>query len=343
MDKKIFICAAIILFFAVIGALAYNYLETYTITRNLNPNREARRNNFLAMERWLRKTGLSFRSNESININKLSDVKDKVVILNSWINVWGNTDEIIPWVIKGGCLVLCLDDFNLKKSETFLSGFGVKIIETDYLNKNVITSPVSFSSYLSFEILELESGFNTKNINTIIDDDDIIRLVEIPLGNGMITVLGEPIFMYNHFIEEKENAYLTWRLTGEQIIDNNKSILFIRPYDTNLSKGLFGTIMEKGNLIPLIVSMFILIFIGFWMVIPGFGLVFAYKQRNSRPIKDRFAAEIRFLKKHNALDYYLSEHKHTNESEEDENKTNKYNLHDLINKYRRVFNEKARI
>jgi hypothetical protein len=68
---------------------------------------------------------------------------------------------------------------------------------------------------------------------------------------------------------------------------------------------MFGKIMERGNLVPLGISIFLIIILGFWMVIPVFGLVFEERQKNSRPIRERFAAEISFLKKFKSLDYYL--------------------------------------
>jgi hypothetical protein len=53
------------------------------------------------------------------------------------------------------------------------------------------------------------------------------------------------------------------------------------------------------------VSVLALVCIGFWMVIPGFGVLRHGDERRSRPIRDRFRAEARFLKKYHALDGYL--------------------------------------
>jgi hypothetical protein len=63
--------------------------------------------------------------------------------------------------------------------------------------------------------------------------------------------------------------------------------------------------MDRGNIVPVIVSALLVIILGFWMVIPVFGLVFSEKQKTARPIRERFLAEIRFLRKYNALNHYL--------------------------------------
>jgi hypothetical protein len=101
-------------------------------------------------------------------------------------------------------------------------------------------------------------------------------------------------------------------------------------FEQHVSKAMFGKIMERGNFLPAGVSALLLLITGFWMVIPVFGLVSAEKQTTARPIKDRFAAEVRFLKKHGALTYYLEAY------QSETKKTRKYR--DLINLYRSVQN-----
>ena len=100
--------------------------------------------------------------------------------------------------------------------------------------------------------------------------------------------------------------------------------------------------MERGNLVPVIISSLILIILGFWMVIPVFGLVLPEKQFTARPIKDRFIAEIRFLKKYEALNHYLHVYEREQKCIRNEcgssEKEKIYNYQELINQYRRIFN-----
>jgi hypothetical protein len=134
------------------------------------------------------------------------------------------------------------------------------------------------------------------------DRRGLIRLVQIQTGEGTLTVIGRPVFMYNSRLDRENNASLAWSLTGARI-DENSGLLFIR--DRRVPRGLFGKLAERGNFTPLLVSVLLLIIAGFWMVIPLCGPVYSEKKTVARPLRQRFLAEIRFLKKHNALVSYL--------------------------------------
>jgi hypothetical protein len=339
MDNRLFICAAIIFLTALLGILAYNNLEIYSeITREF-PSREVIANYYTALERWLKQTGHRVRIENNFQPDKLADIKEKVVMLNSRMYGWYSTERITHWIKQGGHLILSLDLYNNTLDNNlleFLSGFG---IETKYSHsiytETVFTdseSQVDFSTRIAFII-------NDDNIFYIKDGDGIIRLAEVPIGSGSIIVFGIPVFMYNYYLQKEANAVLTWQLTGARTDENNKGILFYRIHNRHASNSIFGAIIERGNLIPVIISAFILIFIGFWMVIPGFGLVFEEKQRMARPLKDRFNAEIRFLKKYHALNHYMEMLDRRHKTSENTDKEKIYNYRELINQYRSIFNE----
>jgi hypothetical protein len=94
--------------------------------------------------------------------------------------------------------------------------------------------------------------------------------------------------------------------------------------------------MKRGNFLPVIVSALLLIVIGFWMVIPVFGLVIYEKKKSARPIRERFLAEAGFLKKYKSLYYYLDTYRREQRlaAEEPEEP---YNYREIINKLRSVY------
>ena len=141
-----------------------------------------------------------------------------------------------------------------------------------------------------------------EKIYAIEDRQGLVRLVQIQTGEGTLTVIGRPVFMYNSRLDREYNASLAWLLTGARI-DENSGLLFIR--DRSVPRGLFGKLAERGNFTPLLVSALMLIATGFWMVIPLCGPVYAEKKTVARPLRQRFLAEIRFLKKHRALESYV--------------------------------------
>jgi len=366
MDKRIFIAAAVTLVIALIGLLCYNYFEIYEYKETVYPSREINNNSYYAMEKWLTETGHQVRLENELYTANLEKRNEKVIVVNSRTLYIEDPEEIKQWIFKGGFFILVLEQYTGSLNENisdFLAGFG---ITSEYKETSIIIQDT--------EKIDEESGEKTENedsavkteaetnkkiypdfqnrLNFYVESDeeffsisDIegnIKLVEFSIGDGALTVIGIPVFMYNYNIKREPNAVLAWNLTAgriaEEIPDEEKSILFIRSSNRYVSDSFFQTIMERGNIIPVIVSPLLLIFLGFWMVIPGFGTVPEEKQRMARPLKDRFTAEIRFLKKYNALNYYLKAF----EREENSLTDKTYDYRELINYYRRLIDGTAK-
>ena len=364
MDKKILICAAIIFILALLAILAWNNLEIYQGKRIILPSDEVSGNIYYAMDQWLMQTGHNVRIENFFNPYLLADTTEKIIMISSRTYSWYSTEEIIKWIERGGCFILCLEPTNNILNQNlleFLLRFGIiaeytppvygiwddEAQETnrqtnDEVNRGENNYP-DFYTHISFTITEKENVFTMK------DADGNIRLVEIPFRDGLLIVTGIPLFMYNYNIGKEANSVLTWNLTGARLSgdpnsylqnteENSKGILFFRNKNVNRTFSIFGPIIESGNIVPVIVSALILIFAGFWMVIPSFGKILNEKKQMSRPIKDRLTAEIRFLKKYRALDYYLESLPRETSPEVPRNDNRTYNDKDLINLYRSKLN-----
>jgi len=341
MAKRIVIIIAVILLIILIGVLAYNYLEIYTSKRYVNPSGEVLVNPYYALEQWLNKTGHPVRIEEHFNPERLSETSERVVITESRIFDWKNTETIIFWIEQGGSLIICLDynDYFLDEYlSNYLSGMGITVME-DIPEED--TQDDLFPDYdkkIAFFIND------KRNTEFLLDSQGIARLAKISIGKGCLIVTGMPIFMYNNNLRKRTNAVLAWSLTGERIAENNNGIVIARESNNRFTpKTLFGAIMKRGNLFPIGLSTLVLIIVGFWMVIPVFGLVSADKQKTSRPIKDRFTAEIRFLKENKALDYYQKIYEREQKTGENTEKKQTYNYKNLIYQYRRIFNGTEKI
>jgi hypothetical protein len=138
---------------------------------------------------------------------------------------------------------------------------------------------------------------------TLRDSDGGIRLIRRALGKGTVAVAGSCVFMYNYRLEEEANARLAWELTGGSLGPERPGILFVR--GRRGSGGLFEILSERGDLLPPVLSALALIFIGFWMVLPGFGVPPREESRRRLSITGRFSAEARFLRRYKALGVYL--------------------------------------
>ncbi|MDR0399527.1 MAG: hypothetical protein LBH51_01115 [Treponema sp.] len=130
-----------------------------------------------------------------------------------------------------------------------------------------------------------------------------IRLIRRALGKGWVAVAGFYVFMYNYHLEDEANARLAWELTGASLGPERPAILFVR--SRRGAEGLFGILRERGNLLPPVLSILVLIFTGFWMTLPGFGVPLGEDPRKQPSIIKRFSAEARFLRRHDALRVYL--------------------------------------
>jgi hypothetical protein len=135
------------------------------------------------------------------------------------------------------------------------------------------------------------------------DSEGNIRLVRTALGKGLIAVTGACFFMYNYGLENETNARLAWELTGGSLGPGRPALLFVR--GRGGSGGLWGILEERGNLLPPALSALALVFIGFWMVLPGFGVPLREETRRRLSITGRFSSEARFLRRYGALDAYL--------------------------------------
>ncbi|MCL2264910.1 MAG: hypothetical protein FWC22_02600 [Treponema sp.] len=364
MDKKIYISIIVVLIASALGILAYNYLEVYEYKKYIFPSKDVNTNIYYALEQWLIKTGHQVRYESKLDSGELASLTEKVIIVNSRALSGSINHEIIRWIENGGHLNLYIDLYGSeleKNISSLLSKFGItyEFIPAAYLNPKEEDAEESENESdadvldnmqeITEEILHAASEIETADANQIDfqsntaftieneegiflirDEDDIIRLVEVPIGEGALTVTGLPVFMNNYNIEKEANASLAWRLTGYR--DEGAGILFIRTSFRNTSNSIIETIMKNGNIIPAVIASVILIITGFWMVIPAFGFSLDEKQRNSRPLKDRFEAEIQFLKKYRRLNHYLKAY----ERDQNSDKEKSYTYRELINQYRRL-------
>jgi hypothetical protein len=313
----------------MLGILVYTRLEIYQRIEPVPPSRETRGNPFYALEKWLSKTGHPVRIAPSLSPSLLLLAKEKSVYIQASVFDWQDGEAIlVPWAEAGGALFISVEPSWYDEDEDFawsLEAIGVRadIAETepaedaetgdgpgDEKKAAVPESAVilrdtennfSFDPRLRFSLIE---GFEFDDAPFVMEDaEGIARLVQIPLGQGEVTVTGRPFFMYNYNLRSKENARLSWELTAAETNEEYPGVLFVR--GRQAAKSLFGKLSERGNLLPLAASALALVFIGCWMAIPGFGVLRQGEKARPRPIRDRFRAEARFFKKYHALDGYL--------------------------------------
>ena len=288
----------------VLGLLALVFSQLFKIvpdTKYVTPSREARVNEYLALDRWLRGMGIPVRVERSGDLSVLSQAEEKRIFIQASLFEW--TDEaaecLVSWIEDGGQLFLALDFYYTHEDDSsllsLLEEFGITIKRVLTQTRYDSESP-AYGTIFAFELVPVPDG-DTLCLKV---RNDIIRLVQLKRGKGSFTVTGRPNFLSSWNISDEPNARLAWALFAEEA--EKGGWFFIR--GTARTDGFLGSLFSNGNLMVLLVSGLVLLIIAFWTVIPMFGLVRGEEETPGKPLRERFLAEGRFLKRYGALDNY---------------------------------------
>jgi len=298
----------------ILALLAWHFLEIHTRRRWTPPSHEARVNEYLALDRWLMEMGRPVRVLRSGNLSVISRAEERHIFIQSSLFTWTRAaaTHLVRWVEEGGSLFLVLDyqeDWELWAGAAVLSlldEFGIEVTWTDVQGSRKHNEAPSFWRDFSFEVLPNGEALGVE------DWTGVTRLVQAERGMGRLIVTGSPRFLLSSFIGSAPNARLAWTLFASdfepdytEIIPgagNERGWLFIR--GTTRTQGLLGSLFRHGNLMTAVISGLVLLVIGFWAVIPMFGLVRRDDSRSGKPLSERFIAEGRFLKTYGALGFY---------------------------------------
>jgi len=314
MKRKILIGFAIAAATAGILALfSWRFLETYPRQRWNPPSHEARVNEYLALDRWLQAIDRPVRVLRSGNLATISRAEERQIFVQASLFTWtrGTAAMLIRWVEEGGTLFLVLDhqaDWEFWDNTALLSlldEFGIEIQMRGIAGQRHNSGAPAFERGFSFEVLHDEYALAVEDLF------GLIRLVQVERGMGRFIVSGGTRFLRSTFIGTTPNTRLAWTLfaadsapdlRADTASGSERGWLFIR--GTTRTRGLLGSLFRHGNLITAVVAAAVLLVIGFWAVIPMFGLVRRDDTRPGKPLSERFIAEGRFLKTYGALGFY---------------------------------------
>jgi len=340
-DRQSLVVFLVILGMLVIfGVFCYTHLEIVPSTRWKDPSREVQANQYFALDKWLEESGRPVRAFSTGNIATILNAPERTVfIANSRFTWTGSTKQLAAWVKAGGQLVVSLDTFYYIEdiAEEFMDSFGVGTTDEDEDDAsdqpesagaedgtaensapdkaNRAKGP-SFDKNAAFTITERKP---TVDRIKVMRKSGRIKLVKCETGKGWVVFTGEAGFLHNYSLYQEENANLAWELflaaaperaaarepatVREPEPGAPDGVLFIRALSGE--RHFFGNLAERGNPTALAVSLALLIIVGFWMVIPPFGRYEPAPEKPGKPLRERFLAEGRFLKKYNALGKYI--------------------------------------
>jgi len=293
---------------ALLAFAAWSLFETYPRTRYNPPSREARVNEYLALDRWLGDQGIGVRVESTGDLNTISRADERHIFIQASLFRWtfDAVEHLVQWVEEGGTLYLVFDTYSELESYEILfllEEFGI----TAEAGFPAYSDDSDFPDYDRRFFFEVSAGVDA----SLKDRNGAVKLVMAAYGRGKIIVSGEPHFLKSTSIGDAPNARLAWALFAHNGWEQDppdeglreNSWLFIR--GTARARGLFGDLFRQGNLPVLLVSLLVLIVIGFWAVIPLFGLVRDGTEKPGKPLRERFLAEALFIKKYGNLNFYL--------------------------------------
>jgi hypothetical protein len=234
---------------------------------------------------------------------------EKTIFIQASLFTWspGAAEFLLSWIEDGGILVLSLDRVWVLE-EKILAEFlrQLEIGVTDSWGQR------SYHYHSAEPDLDRNLVFEVppENQNALVmrDSGGSIRLVQIRYGEGKLTVTGGVWFMNNYNLRDVPNARLAWNLLAESSGSRagEPGVFFIRNFRDRDEAGLFGRLFERGNFFAPLFSGVLLIVLGFWAALSLFGVVRGDDARPGKPLRERFLAEGRFLKRFGALDSYLA-------------------------------------
>jgi hypothetical protein len=242
----VFIVILGILFFA--GILCYTQLEVVPDTVWTTPTREARANQYLALDRWLGGLGYGARTISVGTVEAVLQGPEKTIYIeNSRFN-WANKELLLPWLRDGGRLIVSLDasaDGRLAEFMETLGGIqeidrrmytddkagedddigndadegGIEDRDKNSRNKenrNEISkvppreTSVFFDWGTSFKIKQ-QNG-QADRVLAMGDRYGAIKLVKAELGKGWAVFTGKAVFLHNAYLHHNENTNLAGEL-----------------------------------------------------------------------------------------------------------------------------------
>ena len=305
-----FAAAAAVL--ALLAFAAYSLFEIVPVTKWISPSREARVNEYLALDRWLRDCGIPVRTESSGNLSMISRAEERQVFIQASRFRWDDETaaHLSRRVEEGGSVFLALDYSEVYSNSLPLNDEIIRLLEEFGISADSGSSgnssarggwsaeSPSYDRRIFFEVQD-------EGALTLRDRAGLARLVQVRRGRGKLTVTGRPLFLMSTLLDRAPNARLAWALFAADRDDApgaGSGCLFIR--GTVRARGLFGDLWTQGNMPVLLVSLLVLLVTGFWAVIPAFGLVRAEEEKPGKALRERFLAEGRFLKRYGALGSY---------------------------------------
>lgn len=215
------VAGLILIVVALIGAVL-SQLERRTLEIEVGPSEEARRNPFLAAERFLARLEIPVASESGRErLRRLPPPTDTLVVRHPGSLAPERRRALDQWMTDGGRLVVTASESRTGAAEEgdLIGGYGVRLSAED-ADRPAAEGSTEVLAEIPIECpgRPLRVAFSTERALETIDQSepemaiiaaDRLRMVQLPVGDGSLTVLAEDRFMTNAAIGEHDHALLT--------------------------------------------------------------------------------------------------------------------------------------
>ncbi len=295
----------------------FENFERSTIVTDTDLRGIARRNPYLAAERFLRRTGIP-----TTDVDVLTELpeQDEVLVILSPRVSFGNlrTQRVLEWALTGGHLIIIprhngirveegqftetVYDQEDSSDDPFLTAINV---EAEWIG--VLESEDRKSTEFRFDDVREQTThlarmneayqlttYSDENPESYTDAFGRTRMLELPYGDGAITVLSGARFFNNDHIGEEDNAALLWHVVNA--IQAPKSVWIVRRDEF---PGLLAVLKQHAS--EALISGFVLL--GLWLlsIMRRFGPMLPTPDANRRSLREHLDAAGRFLWHHKHL------------------------------------------
>ncbi len=298
MNRNTMIIAVLVI--SIASLVAYWFFDTFehrVEEKEVGFHGEARRNNFLAAERFLEKFGMQIQSLPTIlDLKDMPDTNDVLFIPTGRYDLAPEKiDELLDWVRAGGHLIVRARRPTTTKAQgkdELLDRLGV---EVNYRKKNLILAGSDYKEikvHVNEQTEDKQVTFNANvwlldnEVNTLswqVTGEDGSHLLEYNLGQGWVTVLSDIAFLHNNRIDEFDHASFLYTVVH---IDNSKRNLWIIRHDDMPS--LWSIMWQRAPQAIMIFGLFLVFWL--WYVTRRFGPLIQPERLHRRSLREHITS-----------------------------------------------------
>jgi hypothetical protein len=316
MTRRPILWAGLILATVLLAGLwAWKYVTLTETLKDAGPSPEARNNPYLAAERFLRERSVKVQHSDSFTVlNGLPAIDHTLLLLAERDRMSpAQSQQVLDWASQGGHVVFVAEqlwDENSKKSGDFLlDAIGVQQLLTHDLDDEEADKqdeePTPAEKWTQLTKLYLENeqepayiGFDdefhlydAKNLaQSWANSEAATHMMQLPWGNGLITVMTDAWIWQNTHIGEYDNAWLLWYITQ----DSDVTLLYRADKDslvTLLTRYFPETLAASALLLAL----------WLWQAAQRLGPALPSPALGRRQLSEHMRASVEFIRRHSGL------------------------------------------